>query len=334
MTTPLLLRFVVRRITFTLTDTGYIITCYTNNPCHLFFRYTTIRPVKHINQRIVRGAQVGTYIDQCFVAFKDNEQEEAGDTYTHTFIKEPWVHCETRWFYMWGTVDGNLSPSASPIFSQHRIWGTHKKYFYPDSDPETTSVDGVASRFSIGTWAHVRDGPGNDSRHADGSLDAYIWAGNLPGGWVGIARTIILFDTSIIPADSEILAAKLRLYCFDKTLNGVPLVTLAIYASAPASNITLVNADYQALGAVPLSDPIPYADIIENSYNNIPLNSAGLNKIIPAGITKLGLRESTYDGSNAEPPWSYQAYGAWRFRSADFGGIYKPRLMVNYTPPA
>lgn len=120
MTTPQLLRFVVRRITFTLTDSGFIVTCYTNNPCHLFFRYTTTRPQKHVLPRMVRGAQVGTYIDQCFVVFKDNEQEEAGDTFTHTFIKEPWPFCETRWFYFWGMVDGNVSPSASAIFQKHQ----------------------------------------------------------------------------------------------------------------------------------------------------------------------------------------------------------------------
>lgn len=120
MTTATLLRFVVRRITFAHTLTGFLVTCYTNNPCHLWFRSTTTVPQKHINSVIVRGGQVGTYIDQCFVAFTDLEQNEPGDTHTHTFTVEPWPVCETRWFYFWGTVDGNLSPSASCIFAKHR----------------------------------------------------------------------------------------------------------------------------------------------------------------------------------------------------------------------
>lgn len=120
MVIPQLLHFVVRRITFTLTEFGFLITCYTNNPCHLWFRYTTTRPQKHILPRIVRGAPVGTYIDQCFVVYHDNEQEEAADTFTHTFIKEPWPYCETRWFYLWGTVGGEVSPSKSAVFQKHQ----------------------------------------------------------------------------------------------------------------------------------------------------------------------------------------------------------------------
>jgi len=119
MVEPYLLHFVVRNVTYTPTLTGYLVTCYTNYPVHLFKRETTTVPQKHINNKIVRGAPVGTYIDQCFVVFTDIEQQEPGDTTTHTFIEEPWPYRETRWFYFWGTVEGQLSPSASAIFSFH-----------------------------------------------------------------------------------------------------------------------------------------------------------------------------------------------------------------------
>lgn len=121
MVTPQLLHFVVRNLTYTDIGTGYLVTCYTNNPCHLWLRWTAIIPQKHINTRVVRGAPVGTYIDQCFVVFTDVEQNEPGDTFTHTFTLEPWFYCETRWFYFWGKVGGVLSPSASCIFSKHRF---------------------------------------------------------------------------------------------------------------------------------------------------------------------------------------------------------------------
>ena len=121
MTTAQLLHFVVRNVTYTITAAGVQVVCYSNNPCHLWLRWTNIVPQKHVNTVIVRGAPMGTYIDQCFVVYTDVEQQELGDTWTHTFILEPWPVCETRWFYFWGTVSGVLSPSRSAIFSYHRI---------------------------------------------------------------------------------------------------------------------------------------------------------------------------------------------------------------------
>ena len=73
------LHFAVRNVTFAPLITGYTVTCYTNNPAHLYLRWTTVVPQKHVHAKIVRGAQVGTYIDQCFVVYNDVEQNEPGD---------------------------------------------------------------------------------------------------------------------------------------------------------------------------------------------------------------------------------------------------------------
>lgn len=55
----------------------------------------------------------------CFDVYEDNEQEEAGDTITHTFIKPDWPVCQTRFFYFHGRIDGEPSPSTTAIFKQH-----------------------------------------------------------------------------------------------------------------------------------------------------------------------------------------------------------------------
>ncbi|MBA7578556.1 hypothetical protein ES708_20421 [subsurface metagenome] len=55
----------------------------------------------------------------CFTAYKDNEQEEVGDTLVHTFIKHDWQHCETRYFYFWAEVQTEAQPSTSAIFQLH-----------------------------------------------------------------------------------------------------------------------------------------------------------------------------------------------------------------------
>lgn len=96
-----------------------IIVLTTNIPCHLWMYWTTKQPWVHRKQRIVRGLAVPWDAYWCFAVWHENEQEEAGDTYIHTFIKPGWQYCQTRWFCFRGTVEGEVSPSDSPIFSKH-----------------------------------------------------------------------------------------------------------------------------------------------------------------------------------------------------------------------
>jgi len=84
-------------------------------------RWTTIEPEEHLVPRILRGLPLKTDKRFCFVVYEDNEQEEEGDTYIHIFTKEPWPHCETRWFYFHGRIAGDSSPSTTAIFKKHRI---------------------------------------------------------------------------------------------------------------------------------------------------------------------------------------------------------------------
>lgn len=115
-------RWALYHIVQTLTATGYKIEIWTKQPCHLFMRWSLKEPQEHIIPRTIRGLSLPTDKRFCFVAYHDNEQEEAGDTYNHTFIKEPWASCETRYFYFHGTMSGAASPSTSAIFSKHRIY--------------------------------------------------------------------------------------------------------------------------------------------------------------------------------------------------------------------
>lgn len=74
----------------------------------------------HPRPTIVRGLTILQIPYYCFTVYEDNEQYQSGDTYHHTFIKEPWATCETRYFYFLGTIGGVESPSTSPIYSKHR----------------------------------------------------------------------------------------------------------------------------------------------------------------------------------------------------------------------
>lgn len=95
------------------------ITITTDFPCHLFMRWSLIPPRKHRAAVLRRGLWLMTDFYYCFDVFKDNEQEEAGDTTTHTFIKPDWPFCQTRYFYFIGSRDSLASPSESCIFEYH-----------------------------------------------------------------------------------------------------------------------------------------------------------------------------------------------------------------------
>ena len=114
----------------TLALDSVTIVAETNRACHLWLRYTLIEPEKHHNAIMRRGAPIGTHIDQCFVVGHDIEQNELGDTTTHTFAVPDWPVCQTRWFYLWGQQAGIDSPSLSPVFEKHNIGPTYVIKFH------------------------------------------------------------------------------------------------------------------------------------------------------------------------------------------------------------
>ncbi len=113
--------FAVLDIAYEITDTGYLITITTDIPCHLYMRWTLEKPGIHLDPVIKRGLPIHYMPRYCFVVYEDNEQLEPGDTLEHTFEKPNWPVCTTRYFYFWGTIASQPSPSESPIFENHRV---------------------------------------------------------------------------------------------------------------------------------------------------------------------------------------------------------------------
>ncbi len=108
-----------RDVNFASLYAGVLITVTTDVPCHCFVRLTTHEPWIHKKPSLRRGVAFAEDVRFCFTVFWDNEQEEAGDTLIHTFVKPDWPHCQTRWFYFWGKVADEVSPSESAFFKYH-----------------------------------------------------------------------------------------------------------------------------------------------------------------------------------------------------------------------
>ncbi|MBA7535783.1 hypothetical protein ES705_28041 [subsurface metagenome] len=97
----------------------------TDVPCHLWLRFTDETPRKHPKTVTRRGLRMGYDIRTCFVAYKDLEQEEAGDTLEHTFTITDIPFCSSVYFYFYGTSAGITMVYTSAIFS----------FFYPFGTP-------------------------------------------------------------------------------------------------------------------------------------------------------------------------------------------------------
>lgn len=118
---PPIANFTILDVQMENTTTGIKFLVTTNVPCFLKMYWTASEPLKHATEMLLRGAFWKNRIRFCFVNWHENNQVEESDSVYHTFIKEPWPHCETRWFIFRAKVDGVWSPSVSAIFKHHRF---------------------------------------------------------------------------------------------------------------------------------------------------------------------------------------------------------------------
>lgn len=110
-----------RDVKFSDQATTVTISVITDVPCHVWVRLTLVEPQIHTKTITRRGVPFSSELRFCFVAYEDNEQIEAGDTLTHSWVKPAWPFCTTKWCYFWGYRLGIISPSTSAIFKHHNV---------------------------------------------------------------------------------------------------------------------------------------------------------------------------------------------------------------------
>lgn len=177
---------------------------------------------------------------------------------------------------------------------------------YPDASPEVSTVDGRVNYYSSNqSFATIHDAASgsqaDDSGATDSSSSVYVGASS--GQLSGIYRSLFLFDTSSITNLHDVQAAIVSMNKFANTNNGqlAQLAGEAIFSTNPLSNTAVQMGDYSRFGSTPFSATLKYADISgATRYYDYTLNSSGLAAILRTGITKLGIREATMDGANAQ----------------------------------
>jgi hypothetical protein len=204
--------------------------------------------------------------------------------------------------------------------------------------PETfyPSLDGYVDHFQTNqTWATIHDAAGNTADNVSAySGTVQIVSTSTTNTWSAIVRSIYLFDTSALPDNAIISSATFSVYGGDKVDQGSWSPTMNIYSVNPSSNTSLTATDYATFGTTTYCDAaITYANMNAAGYNNFTLNSTGLSNISKTGITKIGLREATYDVANSAP--TYVASKQFYFRGyySEQGAGYQPKLVVTYTTP-
>lgn len=207
---------------------------------------------------------------------------------------------------------------------------------YPDANPETTSVDGrvwVGAQDAV--WGTVRGTAGNNSADTDASqFFVYADATTTSNQFATIGRGIFLFDTSSLTASANISAATFSLYGTAKS-NGLSFTdahaSVALVSSSPASNIALVNADFNIanFGSTRFATDFSYASFSIVGYNDMALNASGITNISKTGVSKFGTM-FTCDLDNTAPNWISGLSTSINCNYAD-NGSNKPKLVVTYT---
>lgn len=210
--------------------------------------------------------------------------------------------------------------------------------FYPTLDGYMGQDYGDCTT-STATWATIRGATGNDSNDSSTTLfPSYLWSSSVANDWCYMTRGGVLFDTSSLPDDATIISVTLSLYGESKgNTSGLSDFSYNVYSFTPASDSVIANTDYANFGSTVFATGVTYAGLSTAGYNDFPFNATGIAAVSLTGLTRLGLREATYDGPNNAPV--YATFGANKqafievYGSEQAGTSQDPMLVVNYTVP-
>lgn len=213
--------------------------------------------------------------------------------------------------------------------------------YYPDADPETSSVDGYAGDSGNNlTFANLKLEAGTLSSSAGATIySSRIKSSTTTNQWAEMWRVIFLFDISAI-AGATISDVVFSLYGTAKWDNNNATPSVNVYSSNPASNTTIAAGDfvYTRFGTTPYCDTaITYANwiIADPFWNDFIFNAAGITFAQAAadgdGILKLGARDSKHDVGTTDPAWVSAVTSGLAHYGSEQGDGFKPKLVVTYT---
>lgn len=207
--------------------------------------------------------------------------------------------------------------------------------FYPDPDPETTSVDGsVGQDYGLGSgqsWATLIAAAGTTANPSVDDINAFSFrCDNTTNNWQKMYRSIFLFDTSSIPDTDTINSAVMSLYGDGLKADALGVTpNINIYGSTPATNTNLVAGDFAQCGSVAYATAIAYGSYNVSAYNDFTFNATGIAAVSKTGVTKTSARNANYDVAATDPGWASAADHYINCFAADkTGTVNDPKLVV------
>ncbi len=207
--------------------------------------------------------------------------------------------------------------------------------FFPDADPETSSVDGYIDRFvNESTFPALRAAAsGTSANTTSTSIITEVRTDTLSNTFDQFRRGYLGFDLSAISPSANIMDAKLNMYFTSKTmtLGSGAQQDFIVVQSSPATNTNLVTGDYDSLGTTAFYRT-GQADITTSAYNNLTLNPAGKAFVTSMiGSTAFFGVQVGADLDNSEPTWVTVKEISYAISSADVSGITQdPMLIVSW----
>ena len=234
------------------------------------------------------------------------------------------------------TTKKHFNKQTKPLFSVlfNRAFAVSTSTFYPDPDPESTSVDGRVFRSSVNeSFATIRAGAGNSATDdgATGGCPRIINSANSPN-FSTLTRCYYFFDTSALTAAVTITHATLSLSRSSASTANFGGNVEVDFVNTSASTTALVTGDYAIANfdGVKQATNIAFGSI-GAGYNDFILNATGTLNIDKTGITKFGTR-SDWDMDNSNPGYitTNSNDTANFYYSEQTGTANDPKLVVTY----
>ncbi len=209
----------------------------TDVPVHLYLRWTKQEMRMHLRETTLGGYSFMTDPKYCFVEWTQVEQNEAGDTYLHTFNFDGWLFCEWRWWGFVGTISGTPSPSATCILSAHKgDYGRADKLEVAfNLRPQVGSDD--AYRYQASFFL------GQDTVKYGRNVPAFFWDAGFR-----------FLDVPVGPQDTLVSAT---LWTRSKVTVGDTIIQIAIGLEEDPATFT-TYADFMARGRLTMGPPVGF----------------------------------------------------------------------------